>query len=76
MTQHTLLLSNTQKGDYHLLKSKLIDKRFAEGTSEALYFTDGVADHFRAIAEEFIKGLSESLTGEDKKAFDSAVWPS
>jgi hypothetical protein len=65
-----------RKTEDYLLKNKLIDKRFVEGSSEALYFTDDVADHFWNIAKEFIKRLSESLTGEEKKAFDSAVWPS
>jgi hypothetical protein len=65
-----------RKTEDYLLKNKLIDKRFVEDTSQALYFTDGVADHFQSIAEEFIKGLSESLADEDKKAFDSTVWPS
>lgn len=64
-----------KKTEDYLLKNKLIEKRFVEELSDAIYFTDEVADHFWKIANEFIKRISESLSGEEKKAFDSAIWP-
>jgi hypothetical protein len=66
-----------RKVEDYLTKKKLITKRFtAEDGEEAIYFTDEVADHFCAVANDFIQKVSDSLTGDEKKKFDSAVWPS
>ena len=59
---------------HYLLKNKLVDKRFVECDSTALYFNDNVADHFWELSKKIVHQISESLAEDVKEAFDSEVF--
>jgi len=63
-----------KKAENYLLKNKLVDKRFVECDSTALYFNDNVADHFWELSKKIVHQISESLAEDVKEAFDSEVF--
>ncbi len=63
-----------KKAEEYFLKNNLVKKRFIESESERMFFSNRVASHFWKLAQDFVKNLSNSLSGEEKKAFDEAVF--
>jgi hypothetical protein len=63
-----------KKAEEYLVKNKLLKKRYLDRNTEDIFFTDKVADHFKNLARRFIKAISNSLSDNEKSAFDMAVF--
>jgi len=56
-------------------KRHLLDKRFQDGHSEYLYFSDSIADHFWEIVQRMPRSISESLEGAQKVVVEKVLKP-
>jgi len=63
-----------KKAEEYLLKNKLLKKRYLDKGSEEIFFTNNIANHFYTLSQKFIRAISLSLSGPEKRAFDNAVY--
>jgi hypothetical protein len=64
------------KARNYLLKKKLIPPKPTPLDDEWFFLTDEVANHLWLLANDFIAAIGDSLSGQEKKLFQSATGPS